>query len=285
MLVVSVTILSLVGSQVDSQDLEINLEYRSIQPGEVVRVILKSRRQIKRAYVIFNEEKYEMAKDIDQEAMLAFVGLDLNIKPGTYFIKILVQSQDGNTDHHPKEILVLPKEFPTTKLWVDERFVTPPNEVLERIRRESELIRTIYSVYTPQWLGEGVFILPSSGEPDANFGEKRIFNNKPRSSHSGVDISSPFGAEVIASNSGRILLANDLYFAGKSVIIDHGLGVFSFYCHFSKIIATRGTLVNKGEVIGEVGATGRVTGPHLHWSVRINGSRVDPFSLLSLSWD
>jgi murein DD-endopeptidase MepM/ murein hydrolase activator NlpD len=96
-----------------------------------------------------------------------------------------------------------------------------------------------------------------------------------------VDISSPSGTPVGASNSGRVLLADDLYYAGNTVVIDHGLGVVSFYCHFSKILVTKGDRVEKGTSIGEVGATGRVTGPHLHWSVRIRGSRVDPLSLLS----
>lgn len=272
-----------VDSQVDTQETILILEYRAIHPGEVIKTILKSQAKIIRAHVLFNQKKYEMGKGNESE-MLAFIGLDLGLRPDPYTVKVVVQYQDGRTEDLRKEILVLPKEFPVKKLWVDERYVTPPKESLERIRRESDLVRVIYDVYTPRWLGDGAFILPALGETVPNFGEKRIFNDQPRSPHSGIDISSPLGTEVKASNSGRILLANDLYFAGKAVIIDHGLGTFSFYCHFSEIRVKRGTLVTKGDVIGEVGATGRVTGPHLHWSVRINGSRVDPFSLLSLNF-
>ncbi len=135
---------------------------------------------------------------------------------------------------------------------------------------------------TPRWLGEGSFILPCEGEVHPNFGERRIYNNKPRSPHSGVDISAPLGTPVKASNSGNVVFAGDLYFAGKAVIIEHGLGVFTFYCHFSEIKANRGHFVKKGDIIGEVGATGRVTGAHLHWSIKVFESRVDPFSFLSL---
>jgi len=95
-----------------------------------------------------------------------------------------------------------------------------------------------------------------------------------------LDIAAPAGTPVRASNSGQVVLADNLYFSGKTVIINHGLGVFTVYCHFSKIRIKRGEQVKKGEVIGDIGATGRVTGPHLHWGVKIFGSRVDPLALL-----
>jgi murein DD-endopeptidase MepM/ murein hydrolase activator NlpD len=115
-----------------------------------------------------------------------------------------------------------------------------------------------------------------------NFGEKRIYNNVPRSSHSGIDIAAPFGSPARASNSGRVVLARDLYFSGKTVIIDHGLGLFTYYCHFSRLKVSRGEAVEKGSVIALTGSTGRSTGPHLHWGVRLHGSRVDPAALLGL---
>jgi len=266
-------------------DLRVNLEFRTLQPGEVVIVRLEGRDDVKLANVYFLGSKYTMGQGQGPAELLAFVGLDLGIKPGIYTIDISVLYDDGNNQNLSREILVLDKEFPLRKLWVKQEYVTPPPEEMERIRIESELLREIYNIFTPHWLGEGNFIVPSSGEVMPNFGERRIFNNQPRSSHSGVDISSPYGSPVLASNSGRIVLANDLYFAGKTVVIDHGLGVFTLYCHFSKIIAKRGELIKKGDVIGEIGATGRVTGPHLHWGVKIVENRVDPFSLLSLDFE
>lgn len=235
------------------------------------------------AQIIFAGKKYITASCINPKERLAFIGLDLGMKPKTYPLSAVVFFGDGSYKKKDINLQIRSKEFPVKKLWVDEKFVTPPKSADERIRRESNLLQSIYDIYTPNWIGDGSFIIPSVGEAAPNFGEKRYFNNKPRSSHSGVDISTPFGYPVKSSNSGRIVLACDLYFAGKTVIIDHGLGVFSLYCHFSKIIVKRGKMVAKGDIIGEIGSTGRVTGPHLHWGVKIRGKRVDPFSLLSLN--
>lgn len=262
----------------------IDVLYRTFQPGEIIIVSIKDTLRVKDAKLHFLGKKYSIVKDKTRSQLLAFIGLDLGLLPGSYIMKIFLQDIDDKWETLEKEISVLPREFPEKKLWVNERYVTPPPGVKERIEREAEILRSVYAIFTPQWLGQEKFIIPTSGEAVENFGERRIYNNKPRSSHGGVDISAPFGNLVKASNSGRIVLAGNLYFSGKTVIIDHGLGLFTLYCHFSKIKVKRGDVVDRGDVIGEVGATGRVTGPHLHWGVKISGSRVDPFSLLSLSF-
>jgi len=284
-LVIPLFLFSQKENELDEHSFTLNLEYRTLQPGEIIKVRLIAKQDVMQAQIIFAGKKYITASCNNLNERLAFIGLDLGIKPDTFPLSALVFFGDGS--YKKKEILlqIKAKEFPVKKLWVDEKFVTPPKSAEERIRRESNLLRSIYDIYTPDWIGDGSFIIPSVGEAAPNFGEKRYFNNKPRSSHSGVDISTPFGYPVKASNSGRIVLACDLYFAGKTVIIDHGLGVFSLYCHFSKIIVKRGKMVAKGDIIGEIGSTGRVTGPHLHWGVKIRGKRVDPFSLLFLNLD
>lgn len=278
-------LISFIWSQVeDPYPIELNLEYRTLQPGEIIKINLQSPIPIRQAHIRFLKEKYILTEHENRpQNRMTFLGLDLNLKPGSYTLRAAVQFEDGFLKNIQKEIKVVAKEFPLKKLWVDEKFVTPPAEALERIRTESKLIQSIYAAYTQNWLGDGSFIVPTPDEVNPNFGERRIFNNKPRSPHTGIDISSPLGTPVKASNSGRIVFANDLYYAGNTVIIDHGLGVFSFYCHFSKILTKRGESVQKGDIIGEVGATGRVTGPHLHWSIRARGSRIDPFSLLYLN--
>jgi murein DD-endopeptidase MepM/ murein hydrolase activator NlpD len=265
-------------------EITVDLEFRALQPGDIVKVVARGREDIKKAEVHFLGKAYAMGWERNSGVWLAFLGLDLDTKPGFYPIDVSLLLNNGSTKHLRKEILVQEKEFPVKRLRVKQEYVTPPPEALERIRVESELLEQVYNIFTSSWLGEGPFIVPSEGEAKPNFGERRIFNNVPRSPHSGVDISSPYGAPVRASNSGRVVLANDLYYAGNTVIIDHGLGVFTLYCHFSKIIAKRGEMVKKGAIIGEIGATGRVTGPHLHWGVRVSGSRIDPFSLLDLQF-
>lgn len=269
----------------DPGSLHFKLDYTALQPGEVIQAKLICRKPIKNAHIRFKGEKYLAGKGKLPPEWVAFIGLDLNIDPGTYLITAVVMLEDNSTIQAQKEILVIAKAFPEKRLWVKQKYVTPPASEQERIRTDAEVLRSIYNIYTPDWLGDGPFIIPSPGKITPNFGERRFFNNQPRSRHTGVDISSPYGAEVKTSNRGRVVLAGDLYFAGKTVIIDHGLGVFSLYCHFSKIRCSRGELKEKSDVIGEIGATGRVTGPHLHWSVRVRGSRIDPLALVNLPID
>ncbi|MBN1222061.1 MAG: M23 family metallopeptidase [Candidatus Aminicenantes bacterium] len=263
---------------------EADLEFRALNPGEVVKATVKSTFEVIRAQIRFDGKTFSMGKGIHPGDLFALIGLDLGLKPGVYPVEFTVVYVDGQYERIKKEVRVISKDFPVKKLWVDERYVTPPEEVLQRIREESEILKSVYAIFTPGWLGEGVFVLPAEGNVVPNFGERRIFNDKPRNAHSGVDISSPSGTPVIASNSGKVVLASNLYFAGNTVIIDHGLGVFTLYCHFSKFKVKRGDLVQRGEIIGEVGSTGRVTGPHLHWAVKVLGARVDPFSLVDLEF-
>ena len=115
-----------------------------------------------------------------------------------------------------------------------------------------------------------------------NFGHRRMFNDQPRAPHSGTDLKAAIGTEIQASNRGRVVLAKNLFFSGNAVFIDHGLGVYSVYLHLSEIRVACGDMIERGQVLGLAGATGRVTGPHLHWGVRITDARVDPFSLPGL---
>lgn len=261
----------------------VELSWRNIEPGEIIVVKIEDTADIEEAQVRFLENKYQMGSDGESQRLLAFVSLGLDLEAGFYPLKVYIKKTSGKWESIQRRIIVPAKEFPLRKLWVDERFITPPPEFHERIRWEADVLLVVYGMFTPEWLGEGNFIFPSTGEANLNFGERRLFNNYHRSLHRGVDVDSPYGSPVIASNSGKVVLARNLYYAGNAVIIDHGLGVFTFYCHFSRISVKRGDIVRKGDVIGRVGATGRVIGPHLHWSVRVGGKYVDPFCLLSLS--
>lgn len=265
--------------------LDVQLDYRFLQPGEVIKVTLSGQAAIRHAHFRFSGMKFPLWKDEPTGDYFAFLGLDLGLQPGAQTLVVTAQLEDGTLGTIQKEIQVIPKDFPVEKLRVDQKYVTPPAEALERIRLEAELMRSIYDGYSPDWLGEGTFVLPTGGRVNPNFGRRRVFNDQPRSPHSGVDISSPQGTPVLASNSGRVVLNHSLYYAGNTVVIDHGLGFFSIYLHLSRMLIEKGAYVRKGDPIGEVGATGRVTGPHLHWSVRIRGSRVDPLSLLDLRLD
>ncbi len=285
MTLLSVSLFSIEGEQwLSPSGRSIEINYRSLQPGEIIAITSQCP-EVKEIQVWFMNKKIVMGRDKNSSKFQAFLGLDLGIKPGLYPLKIFFQDTAGGWETLERSITISTKEFPVKKLWVNEKFVTPPPGVRERIRRESELLQTLYNRFTPEWLGEGRFIIPSEGKKYDNFGERRIYNNKPRSSHGGVDISAPTGTPVKASNAGEVVLASDLYFSGKTVIIDHGLGLFTLYLHLSRLRVKRGDSVGRGDIIGVVGATGRVTGPHLHWGVKILGSRIDPDSLLSMSLD
>ena len=270
------------GTGQDELETDVHFDFRSLHPGDVLKVYLKNSLRFHSAVLRVFGKKYPFAFSAKSDELLALVGIDLNQSEGEYPLEITVQHKTGQNEKIRRRLFVEKMEFPEERLWVDERFVTPPSSVLERIQRESVILSSIYSLSSPDWMADGPFILPVEGKAAHNFGLRRFFNNLPRSPHSGEDISAPTGTVVKASNSGRIVFASDLYYSGNTVIIDHGLGVYSFYCHFSRILAKRGESVKKGDPIGEVGATGRVTGPHLHWSIRVNGGRCDPYSLLYL---
>ncbi|MEA1971550.1 MAG: M23 family metallopeptidase, partial [Thermodesulfobacteriota bacterium] len=129
------------------------------------------------------------------------------------------------------------------------------------------------------------FIMPLEGKVTGAFGERRVFNRGFVSRHRGIDISSSKGTSIKASNSGEVVLARDLYFSGNTVIINHGIGLFSIYCHMSKTVVLEGTFVNKGKIIGYTGSTGRSTGPHLHWGLRLVDNYADPVSIVYLPFD
>lgn len=259
----------------------IELVARHYQPGEIILAVLNGHQAVRKAGILFLDKNYEVNVG---EAGVPFIllGIDLGVSPGVYGLKITLEGKGGEREELNRSIPVMERKFPAKRLWVKEEFVEPPAEVQERIKREAELLKNIYGRYTPSWLGQGSFRPPHQGAIAPNFGERRIYNNVPRSTHSGVDIAAPMGSPIKASNSGRVVLAYHLYYAGKTVIIDHGLGLFTFYCHFSKINVKDGDFVNKGDVVGLAGSTGRSTGPHLHWGVKVLDSRVDPLALLSL---
>jgi murein DD-endopeptidase MepM/ murein hydrolase activator NlpD len=262
----------------------VELTYKALQPGEIIVVSIKNNSAIKSAQVWFLNGKYFLGRNQSNTGLLAFIGLNLDLEPGLYTMKIFIEKARG-WESVEKQIQVIAKEFPLKRLWVPEKYIKPPPEFRERIRVEAEILSIIYGTETDQWLGEGPFILPSAGEIYPNFGQRRIYNNEVHSVHNGVDISETWGTPVRASNSGRVVLADNLYFGGNTVVVDHGIGLFTVYCHFSRMRVKRGEMVKKGQIIGYVGATGRAIGPHLHWAVSVFGKSIDPLSLLGFTFD
>ncbi|HHL39774.1 MAG TPA: M23 family metallopeptidase [Deltaproteobacteria bacterium] len=152
---------------------------------------------------------------------------------------------------------------------------------LERVRREKAELGGALEDSAARRLWKGPFLMPAEGRISSSFGLRRILNGKPRSPHTGLDIGAPAGRAVRASNSGTVTLTGERYFSGLTVVIDHGLGLSTMYFHLSEVLVKEGERVERGQIIGRVGSTGRSTGPHLHWGVWLSGARVDPRSLMA----
>ena len=260
--------------------LEVTLHARAVQPGEVVRLDVRSREPLSTVSMMAFGHAVQPFRGEDG-VWHGLVGIDLDAAAGETPVAITARTAAGAQVTHAQTLRVEPKEFPTRTLRVDPRFVTPPKSAEARIARErSELGRLFRAVTSsPDW--HGPFAAPIDGAVVSGFGVRSVFNNEPRAPHGGADFASPAGTPVAAPNAGRVVLASDLYFTGNTVVLDHGLGLQSLFAHLSRIDVRVGDRVERGTILGTVGATGRATGPHLHWMVRLNGARVDPISLIA----
>jgi murein DD-endopeptidase MepM/ murein hydrolase activator NlpD len=213
----------------------------------------------------------------------ALVGIDLSTSPGSSDVAVEARQADGSPVRAGARLAVEAKTFATRRLTVAPEFVTPPASVQARIERERQLLDRILSAVSPQRLWTDGFGRPVAGEVISVFGVRSVFNGEARAPHRGIDFRGASGTPVRAPARGRVELAEDLYFSGSAIVLDHGLGVFSLLAHLSRIDVRPGTLVSRGDVVGAIGATGRVTGPHLHWTLRIGPAAVDPLSVLALA--
>ncbi|MDR2400118.1 MAG: M23 family metallopeptidase [Deferribacteraceae bacterium] len=177
-------------------------------------------------------------------------------------------------------ITVSEYSYERENLTVDPKYVTISQETLEQIRYEQGIISSVLSIISAERRWRIPLARPRNSPLRSPFGVLRVFNGEPRSRHSGLDFAGAVGSEVKAVENGTVTAAGDFYFGGKCVIIDHGLGLSSIYMHLSEIAASVGDEVERGAVIGKVGATGRVTGPHLHLGISVFGMVIDPLPLL-----
>ena len=211
------------------------------------------------------------------------LGVDLEKAPGTYPVVVHALTAGGKEATCTVQILVLKGKFATESLHVEKEFVEPNPEQIKRANEERDRLRSIFDQVTPQKLWTGEFRVPLDGVTSgSNFGKRRILNGQPGSPHSGVDFPSSTGTPVHAAQNGRVVLAQELFFSGNTVVIDHGLGIYTFYGHLSEIDVKVGDDLESGHVLGKVGATGRVTGPHLHWGLTVERARVNPLQLVKL---
>ena len=265
-----------------SADLTVAHRARSLQPGEVVMLTMESARPLQEVRVSAFGRSFLCFRTADPLTWSGLVGIDLETKPGRYVVHFTGRDAEGKavTAEHP--MTVAPKTFATRTLTVDPQFVTPPREALARIQKESEKVRAIFEAVSPERYWAGPFVLPVPGRSISAFGKRSVYNGQPRSPHSGTDFAGATGTPIKAPNAGNVALAANLFYSGNTIILDHGQGLYSYFGHMSAFSAREGDTVAAGDVVGKVGATGLVTGPHLHWSVRLAGTRVDPLSLVDV---
>ena len=208
----------------------------------------------------------------DHERWQAVVGIPLGTKPGTQHISVRT-----GTKRYRVNFEVHDKHYATEHITLkDKRKVNPTPADLRRIHRERREIDNALSHWSPQRHGELNFMVPVHGVVSSPYGLRRIFNGQPRNPHTGVDIAAPAGAPIHAPAAGTVVATGSYFFNGNTVLLDHGQGLVTMYCHMSKIAVKPGQQVNRGQVIGYIGMTGRATGPHTHWGVSLNDTMVNP---------
>lgn len=213
-----------------------------------------------------------------ESGWVALVGLPLSTKPGTHTLRLfVVKGQTGTrtfsvTDKHYEEQHITIK---------NKRKVNPYANDLKRIRKEQARSRNAFASWDAERSAELDFLLPVGGRLSGTFGKKRFFNGQPRRPHSGMDIAAPTGTPVKAPAAGKIIETGNYFFNGNTVFIDHGEGLITMFCHLNEIDVEVGQEVKQGDAVAKVGMTGRVTGPHLHWTVSMNNTRIDPGLFLS----
>lgn len=208
----------------------------------------------------------------DEGRWLAVIGIPLDTKPGPYDVQ--VNGEDvviSVTEHAYREQRITVE---------NQSYVTQSPEQLERIGRERKIIDAVLQSHTEKNVAGLALAAPVPGSRSSSFGYRRFFNDQPRSPHKGMDISAKSGEPILAPRAGTVAATGDYFFNGKTVLLDHGQGFVTMYCHLSKIDVETGQQVTSGDRLGAVGATGRVTGPHLHFGTYLNGTAVDPAILL-----
>jgi len=216
----------------------------------------------------------------DEGHMVALSGIDVDAPEGAREVEVRCNGWQERASFR-----VRAHEFPRQELTVPDRYVRPSPAEGARAAEEARRLSRLWATTSPERLWHGKFQRPAEGPLGAQFGLQRILNGEPRSPHSGIDISASHGTPVVAANRGRVALRDGLFFSGNTIVLDHGLGLYTAYLHLSEFRAFEGEVVAKGQTIGLVGATGRATGPHLHFGARLGGARVEPWQLITADLD
>ncbi|HET6676318.1 MAG TPA: M23 family metallopeptidase [Nitrospiraceae bacterium] len=256
----------------------------SARQGQVAVIRLPDVAPATRVIGYFDGRTFPLFPDPERTGDSGYIGLlgiDLQDQPGTHELKVEIQTGEI-VQRRSINVLVVKEKFAVEHLKLPKDKVDLDEKAAARWKAEQDQIRKALAENSAMRLWQTGFVEPVRGKRTGIFGSMRIMNGQARNPHSGEDIGAPTGTDVIASNDGVVRLTVDHIFSGRGIYVDHGLGLYSMYFHLSEVLVRDGDLVKAGQVIGKVGATGRATGPHLHWGAKINGARVNPYALLDL---
>lgn len=249
-----------------------------IQPGDVVRVEVTPPAAATGVSAIWQGRTVPFVAD--GTSWNALIGIDVDAAVGSEVLRLASVPTHGVASTYDVPISIAPKAVRTRRLRVNPKFVNPPKAMLPRITRETALLNALFEKTSADRLWRDGAVRPVEGVAVSGFGVRSVLNGEPRGPHTGLDLAAGTGTPVYAPTPGVVVYAREFYYSGNTVILDHGQGLYSTMAHLSVIGVKEGQPVAQGALLGEVGATGRVTGPHLHWAVRLHGARVDPLKLV-----
>jgi murein DD-endopeptidase MepM/ murein hydrolase activator NlpD len=259
--------------------LDVYLSSSNIPQGDLALIRVKGTNR-ETPQMTWMKKKINLVPNQKKTDWYAFVSADLKAKPGKYSVQIKMHPSGRKKEIGFK---IMEKKYGIRRLTLPKKMVDLDAQTLKRVRKESGKMKKLWVAPYAEPLWEGPFVRPVPGEVIGPFGRSSIINEQPRSPHSGVDLRAKRGTPIKTMNHGSVVLVGDHFFTGLTVVIDHGGGIQSMYFHLDEILVEVKQRVTKGEVIGLVGSSGRVTGPHLHLGVRVNGARVDPLGLTKIS--
>ncbi len=280
-----IMIVLLYGCSVVTADEEIRLSANSLRPGDFIKISVHARPQSTiEVGFLGNKTKLQFYRD----QYIGLISASYFTKPGTYTLKVSISNESqSETKEYP--INVTQRDFPEDRVVISEstrKEILTTEKVDADAKKGTEMRqKALAQQLNPLWTGK--FIWPVQGKITTEYGLIRYVNNIEEGRHSGLDISAPAGTPVLACNDGQVAFAGMMNVTGLTIILNHGLGLYTSYCHLSKIAVQEGALVKNGDIIGNVGMTGLATGPHLHLTVRIGENCVNPYLLLNkeIKWD
>lgn len=258
-----------------AESLKVKISPRKINPGDAFLIKVTGVKTSFLPSVSFAKRNFHFS-GCGENCYFAVGAVDIKTKPGIHTVKVKIGKKKRNL-----KLSVRKARFPKLKISLpDDKVLLAPDD-LDRVRKENEKLELLFQRSSEKlWFGD--FIVPLENDRSIGFGTKRIMNRKWLSVHKGMDIRGQEGEEVKASNNGKVVLAEELFFGGNTVILDHGQGIYTVYMHLSKFKANPEGIVSKGDIIGFVGSSGRSSGPHLHFGVKILDINVNPVSLMKL---